>query len=238
MKLVLLGYGKMGKEIEQVALQRNHEIILKVNSSNMDNISLDKIQKADVAIEFSTPASAVKNIHTCFNASIPVVVGTTGWLDKLNEIKQACIEKNQTLFYSSNYSIGVNIFFKLNEYLAQIMNNHNDYNVSIEEIHHLHKLDSPSGTAISTAKGIIENLERKNVWVNHPTDKKNELEIISQRIDEVPGTHRVSYDSAIDKIEIIHTAHSRKGFALGAVLAAEFTKGKKGVFEMNDLLKL
>lgn len=236
MNIALIGYGKMGKEIEQIALSRQHKIVLKVDVNNSDTFTIDELKKADVAIEFSTPESAVKNIYKCFDAGIPVIVGTTGWLDKLNEIKNTCAEKKQTLFYTSNYSIGVNLFFKLNKYLASLMNSYTDYDLKIEEIHHVHKLDSPSGTAISIATQALENLERKQKWVNAPTENKSELEIISKRIDEVPGTHTVNYTSTIDEISITHIAHNRKGFALGAVIAAEWVQGKKGVFGMDDLM--
>jgi 4-hydroxy-tetrahydrodipicolinate reductase len=238
MKIALFGYGKMGKEIEQIALLRGHEIVLKIDLNNIKNISKEDLKKCDTAIEFSTPASAMVNMKKCFDAGIPVVVGTTGWYDKLEEVKKICEEKNGCLFYASNFSIGVNIFFKVNEYLAKVMNNYPDYNISMEEIHHVHKLDSPSGTAISLANKIIENVKRKKKYVNTKTEKADELEIISKREDEVPGTHSVKYFSSIDDIEIKHTAHNRKGFAMGAVLATEFMKGKKGIFGMNDLMQL
>jgi 4-hydroxy-tetrahydrodipicolinate reductase len=238
MKIALFGYGKMGKEIEQIALLRGHEIVLKIDLNNIKNISKEDLKKCDATIEFSTPASAMVNMKKCFDAGIPVVVGTTGWYDKLEEVKKICEEKNGCLFYASNFSIGVNIFFKVNEYLAKVMNNYPDYNISMEEIHHVHKLDSPSGTAISLANQIIENNKRKKKYVNTKTEKADELEIISKREDEVPGTHTVKYFSSIDDIEIKHTAHNRKGFAMGAVLATEFVKGKKGIFGMNDLMQL
>ena len=238
MKIALFGYGKMGKEIEQIALLRGHEIVLKIDLNNIKNISKEDLKKCDTAIEFSTPANAMVNMKKCFDAGIPVVVGTTGWYDKLEEVKKICEEKNGCLFYASNFSIGVNIFFKVNEYLAKVMNNYPDYNISMEEIHHVHKLDSPSGTAISLANQIIENNKRKKKYVNTKTEKADELEIISKREDEVPGTHTVKYFSSIDDIEIKHTAHNRKGFAMGAVLATEFMKGKKGIFGMNDLMQL
>ncbi|MEO6901837.1 MAG: 4-hydroxy-tetrahydrodipicolinate reductase [Bacteroidia bacterium] len=236
MDIALIGYGKMGKEVEQIALSRQHKIVLKVDVNNATTFTIDELKKADVAIEFSTPESAVSNIYKCFDAGIPIVVGTTGWLDKLSEIKNTCAFKNQALFYTSNYSIGVNLFFKLNKYLASLMNSYPDYDLKIEEIHHVHKLDSPSGTAISIATQALENLKRKQKWVNAPTENKNELEIISKRIDEVPGTHTVNYTSAIDEISITHIAHNRKGFALGAVIAAEWVQGKKGIFGMDDLM--
>ena len=252
MNIVLFGYGKMGKEIEKIAIERGHTINLKIDVNNINSISKGDLQKCDVAIEFSTPHSAISNMTICFDAALPVVVGTTGWYDKSDEIKKLCTEKNACLFYASNFSIGVNIFFKVNEYLAKMMNNYSDYNVSIEEIHHVHKLDSPSGTGISLANQITSNLTRKKRWVAsplHPSPKvegnissmqtqKEVLEIISKREAEVPGTHSVKYHSTIDDIEIIHKAHNRKGFALGAVLAAEFIKGKKGIYGMNDMMSL
>jgi 4-hydroxy-tetrahydrodipicolinate reductase len=236
MNIALIGYGKMGKEIEQIAISRGHTIVLKVDVSNANSYSIDELRKADVAIEFSTPEAVIKNIYKCFDENIPVVVGTTGWLDQLEDVKKNCSDKNQTLFYTSNYSIGVNLFFKVNEYLAKLMNAKSDYRISMEEIHHVHKLDAPSGTAISLANQIIENNTQKQKWVNTISDNKNELEIISKRIDEVPGTHTVTYSSAVDEISITHIAHNRKGFALGAVIAAEWVKEKKGIFGMNDLL--
>ena len=236
MNIALIGYGKMGKEIEQIAISRGHKIVLIVDEHNASAYTAEELKKADAAIEFSTPHAAINNIYKCFDAGVPVVVGTTGWLDKLEEVKQKCKAKDQGLFYASNYSIGVNLFFKLNQYLAKLMNNYSDYNVTMEEIHHVHKLDSPSGTAISLANQVIEGLDSKQKWVNNPTGNKNELAIISKRIDEVPGTHTVTYGSAVDEISITHIAHSRKGFALGAVIAAEWMKEKKGIFGMNDLM--
>ena len=237
MKIALFGYGKMGKEIEQIALHRGHEVVLKIDEYNFKSITREELKKCDVAIEFSTPQSAIANMTQCFLAGIPIVVGTTGWYDRLEKVKKICEETEGCLFYASNFSIGVNVFFKMNEQLAHMMNAYADYNVSMEEIHHVHKLDSPSGTAITLANQIVENLKRKKKWTNAPTERKDELEIISKRIDEVPGTHIVKYHSAIDDIEIKHTAHSRKGFAIGAVLAAEFIKGKQGVFGMHDLMQ-
>lgn len=228
----------MGKEIEQAALKRGHEIIARVDVSNAATFTAAELGRADAAIEFSTPDSAVANIYKCFEAGVPVVVGTTGWLDRLNEVKKACADQNQGLFYSSNFSIGVNIFFKVNTYLAKIMNNYADYDVSIEEIHHVHKLDSPSGTGISLAVQVLEQIKRKNIWVNKAPENMDELAIISKREGEVPGTHTVSYNSAVDAIEIRHQAHNRKGFALGAVMAAEFMMNKKGIFGMDDLLRI
>ncbi len=237
MKIAILGYGKMGKVIEQIAESRGHSIVLTIDEDNAASLKTEDLKQADVAIEFSVPASAVNNIYKCFEANVPVVVGTTGWLDKLEEVKSNCTEKKQSLFYSSNYSIGVNLFFKLNEYLAKLMNGHREYNPEIEEIHHVHKLDAPSGTALSIAEQILNQLEAKQKWVNTSTDNPNELGIISKRIGEVPGTHTVTYRSEADEISITHFAHNRKGFATGAVIAAEWLIGKKGVYGMNDLLK-
>jgi 4-hydroxy-tetrahydrodipicolinate reductase len=238
MRIALFGYGKMGKEIEQIAIQRGHSVPLKIDVSNAETFSKDEFKTCDAAIEFSTPHSAIANMNKCFDAGVPVVVGTTGWYDKTEEVKKICKEKNGCLFYASNFSVGVNVFFKVNEYLAKLMNHYPDYKISIEEIHHIHKLDAPSGTGISLANQVIQNIPKKTKWMNAPTDKEYELEIISKRENEVPGTHTVKYHSAIDDIEIMHKAHNRKGFALGAVLAAEFVKGKKGIYGMNDLLKL
>ncbi len=237
MNIALLGYGKMGKEIEQIALSRGHNIVLKVDVNNANTYAIEELAKADAAIEFSTPESAINNIYKCFEAGLPVVVGTTGWLNKWNEIEHLCIENNQTLFYASNYSIGVNIFFKLNEHLAKLMAPYTEYNVSMEEIHHIHKLDSPSGTAISLANQVLTQIKNKKKWVNNSTNNRDELGIISKRIDEVPGTHTVAYSSSVDEISITHQAHNRKGFALGAVIAAEWIISKKGVFSMSDLMQ-
>ncbi len=243
MKIALLGYGKMGKEIEQQALARKHKIVLIVDENNATTYTLEELAKADVAIEFSTPASAFGNILKCFEANVPIVVGTTGWLDKLNEVKKICGEKKQSLFYASNYSIGVNVFFEINKKLAQIMNMQPQYDVRMEEIHHTQKLDAPSGTAISLANDLIEKMERKNKWVCETVSdtlvsaKPEEVLITALREEHVPGTHTVSYNSEVDCIEIKHTAHSRKGFASGAVIAAEWIVGKKGIFGMQDILK-
>lgn len=237
MNIALLGYGKMGKEIEQIAVSRNHKIVLKIDVNNVNELTRENLQKADAAIEFSTPANAVNNIYHCFDANIPVVVGTTGWMDKLEEVKQQCNNKKGGLFYASNYSLGVNIFFHINRQLARIMNAYTNYNVSLEEIHHIHKLDSPSGTGLSLANQIIENVNRKNKWIEGPATQQNELSIICKREGEIPGTHIVKYSSSVDDIEIKHVAHNRKGFALGAVMAAEFMQNKRGVFGMQDMLK-
>ena len=198
MNIALIGYGKMGKEIEQIAISRGHKIVLKVDITNASTFTITDLKQADVAIEFSTPESAINNIYKCFDANIPIVVGTTGWMNHLDEVKEKCKEKNQTLFYASNYSIGVNLFFKLNQHLAKLMNSYPDYNVTMEEIHHVHKLDAPSGTAISLANQVIELNDIKNKWVNNTTKNNNELSIISKRIDEVPGTHTITYSSPVD----------------------------------------
>lgn len=235
MKIALLGYGKMGKEIEAIALQRGHEIVLKVDESNANTITINDIKKADVAIEFSTPHTVMTNIRQCFNAQVPVVVGTTGWYDSFKEVEMDCINKNGTLLHATNFSLGVNLFFKVNSYLAELMNKYDNYDVEMEEIHHIHKLDKPSGTGISLANQIIENIDRKTKW--SITDKNPETLFIKDvREGEVPGTHIIKYKSEVDDIEIMHKAHNRKGFALGAVVAAEFVKDKKGIFTMTDII--
>jgi 4-hydroxy-tetrahydrodipicolinate reductase len=235
MKIALLGYGKMGKEIESIALQRNHTIVLKVDEKNASTFSIDELKQADVAIEFSTPHTVIANINKCFEAQVPIVVGTTGWYDQFPETENSCAQKNGTLFYASNFSLGVNLFMKVNSYLAVLMNKYDTYNVEIEEIHHIHKLDKPSGTAITLANQIIEKLDRKTNW-SIDSKEPNLLYIEDKREGEVPGTHIIEYTSEVDDIEIMHKAHNRKGFALGAVVAAEFLKGKKGIFTMKDLL--
>lgn len=235
MKLALIGYGKMGKTIEEIAVNKGHEISLVIDLHNSKDLTNENLQKADVAIEFTTPETAMDNIVKCFSAGIPVVSGTTGWLRKMDELKQICKQKEATFLYSSNFSIGVNIFFELNKRLAELMSNQ-DYDVTVEETHHTQKKDAPSGTAITIAEQILKELSFKKKWVNNKSDDKEELSIISKRIDPAAGTHAVKYSSAIDDIEIIHTAHNRKGFASGAVLAAEFINGKKGIFNMKDVL--
>lgn len=237
MNIALIGYGKMGHEIEKIAKERGHNIVAIIDVSNTDEFDSPAFKSADVAIEFSIPASALDNYKRCFAANVPVVAGTTGWLEHMDEVKKACEENNQTFFYASNYSLGVNIFFVLNKYLARIMNDYPDYNVNIEEIHHIHKLDAPSGTAITLAEGIIENIDRKNHWNLEKEEKNTDLVIHSVREGEVPGIHEIVYESEADIISIKHDSKNRKGLALGAVIAAEFTKGKKGFLGMNDLLK-
>lgn len=236
MKIALLGYGKMGKEIEKIALERGHEIILKIDIESDWAKAKSLLANADVAIEFSTPQSTIQNIFHSFDVNVPVVVGTTGWMEKLDHVKEVCEKNSQTLFYASNFSIGVNLFFEINNKLALMMKKQEGYNVTMEEIHHAEKLDSPSGTAIKLAEGIIEKYGKKKSWVNNTTDKADVLGIVSKRIDKVPGTHTITWTSAIDDIELKHTAHNRKGFALGAVMAAEWVRDKRGVFTMHDML--
>jgi 4-hydroxy-tetrahydrodipicolinate reductase len=232
MKILLVGYGKMGQAIERIALSRGHSIAGRVDVQTSDVIAAG----ADVAIEFTQPGAAVSNITKCLQLGIPVVCGTTGWLEKLDDVKSVCTKHNGAFFYASNYSLGVNIFFKVNEYLARLMAAQESYEVSVDETHHTQKKDAPSGTAITIADGIIKNNPGKTSWVNNETGQKDQLVINSFRVDPAPGTHAVHYRSAIDDIEITHTAHSREGFALGAVLVAEWIKGRKGCFTMDDFL--
>ena len=236
MNIAIIGYGKMGREIEQVALERGHQVVLKISSQNTKDFNFEKLKNVDVAIEFTGPELALKNINICLESNTPIVIGTTGWYDKLELVKDKVAETNGSLLYATNCSIGVNVFFKVNEILAKMMNNQPDYEVEMEEIHHTQKLDAPSGTAITLAEGIVENMEGKSCWVNDKTNLKEELSIISKRIENVPGTHQINYSSDIDEIEIKHTAYNRKGFAMGAVVAAEYISNKKGIFTMNDVL--
>lgn len=237
MKIALIGYGKMGKTIEQIALNRGHQIVSIVDINNPDEFQSDNFKSADVAIEFTTPATAFDNYMKSFAAGVPVVSGTTGWLDRIGEIKEQCAKEGKTFFYASNFSIGVNIFFALNKYLAKIMNNFPVYNISMTETHHIHKLDAPSGTAITLAEGILENVDRKERWTLETAEQPTDLPIHAIREGEVPGIHEVTYESDVDYISIKHDAKSRAGFALGAVVAAEFTAGKKGFLGMDDMLK-
>ena len=230
MKIALLGYGKMGQTIERIALERGHEIVLKKDEFN----TYEGLSNADVAIDFSIPAVAVENISSCFYANVPVISGTTGWLDRYDEMATLCEEKKGAFISSSNFSLGVNLFFGLNEYLAKMMSKFDSYTVDMEEIHHTQKLDAPSGTAISLAKGVIENSDYTG-WTME-TPKSKEIAIVAKRIGDVPGTHTVTYNSTVDTIEIKHTAHNRDGFALGAVIAAEWLVGKQGIFTMRDVL--
>ena len=237
MKIALIGYGKMGKTIEQIALSRGHQIVSIVDINNPEEFQSANFKSADVAIEFTTPATAFDNYMKSFAAGVPVVSGTTGWLDRIGEIKEKCEKEGKTFFYASNFSIGVNIFFALNKYLAKIMNNFPSYNISMTETHHIHKLDAPSGTAITLAEGIIENVDRKDRWTLETAEQPTDLPIHAIREGEVPGIHEVTYESDVDYISIKHDAKSRAGFALGAVVAAEFTAGKKGFLGMDDMLK-
>lgn len=230
MKIALLGYGKMGQTIERIALERGHEIVLKKDEFN----TYEGLSNADVAIDFSIPAVAVANISNCFRANVPVISGTTGWLEHYDEMAALCKEKNGAFISSSNFSLGVNLFFELNEYLAKMMAKFDSYKVEMEEIHHTQKLDAPSGTAISLAKGVIENSDYTN-WTLEKA-KENQIHIEAVRTENVPGTHTVTYNSAVDTIEIKHTAHNRDGFALGAIIAAEWIVGKHGIFTMKDVL--
>ncbi len=232
MKIALLGYGKMGQTIERIALERGHEIVLKKDEFN----TYEGLSNADVAIDFSIPMVAVSNISSCFHANVPVISGTTGWLEDYDEMVALCVAKNGAFISSSNFSLGVNLFFELNEYLAKMMSKFDSYQVEMEEIHHTQKLDAPSGTAISLAKGVIENSAYTKWTIDNP--KPKEIHIEAKRIENIPGTHTVTYNSIVDSIEIKHTAHNRDGFALGAVIAAEWIVGKKGVFTMKDVLEL
>jgi 4-hydroxy-tetrahydrodipicolinate reductase len=243
MKFALIGYGKMGKTIAQVIADQNQgdEIVLTISDDNLADLTTANLQKADVAIEFTRPDAAIGNIYQCFEAGVPVVVGTTAWLHRLDEVKQQCAAMNGSLFYAPNFSIGVNIFFEINKRLAAIMNHQPQYNVAIEEIHHLEKLDAPSGTAIKTAEVILEELHHKKQWLLEADNTEagsTDIGITALRQPHVPGTHTVTYSSADDEIQLIHQAHSRRGFALGAVAAARWLPGRKGVYDMKDLLNL
>ncbi|KAA6302644.1 MAG: 4-hydroxy-tetrahydrodipicolinate reductase [Candidatus Ordinivivax streblomastigis] len=238
MNIVLIGYGKMGREIEKIALERGHEIGSIIDIDNPEDFDSAEFLSAEVAIEFTRPETAFANYQKCFARNIPVVSGTTGWLQQLDEVKKACAENHQTFFYASNFSIGVNVFFAVNKHLACIMNQFPQYDVCMKEIHHIHKLDSPSGTGITLAEGILANIDRKKQWKESETGNAGDLLIHTQREGEVPGIHEIIYESDADHLSIKHDAKNRKGFALGAVLAAEYTRGKSGFLTMNDLLKL
>lgn len=242
MKIALIGYGKMGKLLERFAQERGHEICITIDADNASDIRSERFKEADVAIEFSVPHAALEHIYDAFEADVPIVVGTTGWYDELAAVEQKCRAGNNTLLYASNFSVGVNVFFYVNKVLAKLMNRYPQYDVQVEEIHHTQKLDAPSGTAITIAEGILDGLERKNTWVNEVigqqedvVTKPNELLIESHRIEEVPGTHTVIYSSEVDELKFKHTAHSRAGFALGAILAAEWLYGKKGFYSIQDM---
>lgn len=238
MRIALIGYGKMGQMIESIAVERGHEIVLKINIDNTEEFTQANLSRADVAIEFTNPHSAFANVTSCLDWGVPVVSGSTGWNDRLSNAKQLSEEKKVGFLHASNFSIGVNIFFELNKQLARLMAKHTAYEVSLKEIHHTAKLDAPSGTAVTLAEGVLENISRKKGWVNDTASNPEQLSIISERVDPAPGTHHVKYSSEIDDIEIIHTAYNRKGFATGAVLAAEFLAGKTGVHTMSDVLGL
>ncbi len=238
LKIALIGYGKMGKAIETIALQRGHRIVLKIDIENAADFTRENLQKADVAIEFTSPHSAYDNIIKCLSFGIPVVCGSTGWLHQWEAVTNYCAQENGCFLYSSNYSIGVNIFFEINKRLAALMGTHADYQITMEETHHTQKKDAPSGTAVSLAEQIIERIPRKIKWVSNKRAGNETINIISKRIDPAPGTHKVTYSSPIDTIDIIHTAHNRTGFATGAVLAAEFAYSKKGIFSMKEVLGL
>jgi 4-hydroxy-tetrahydrodipicolinate reductase len=236
MKIALVGHGKMGKAIEEIALQRGHEVIIRIGTANRHEMAKENLQRADAIIEFTRPDAARENVYECLEAGVPTVCGTTGWNEGLAEAKVKAIENDTAFLWASNFSVGVNIFFEVNKLLASLMNSQPGYEISMEETHHTQKKDAPSGTAITLAEQIIDNLDRKKHWTDAPTSEPDQFPIIAHRIDSYPGTHKVTYHSPVDDIEIIHTAHSRQGFALGAVLAAEFLAGKKGIFEMKDVL--
>lgn len=238
MKIALIGYGKMGKTIEEIALKKGHEIVLKINSQNQHEFTITNLQKADVCIEFSAPHLAFQNVSICLQAGIPTVCGTTAWLENLEQAKQICLQHDTAFLFASNFSIGVNLFFQINEYVAQLMKDYPSYHVHMEEIHHTQKKDAPSGTAVTLAEGILKHYTHKTKWINEVSDDKNLLSIRSKRIDPAPGTHSISYYNEIDDITITHTAHSRFGFASGALVAAEFLAGKKGIYTMKDVLNI
>ena len=238
MNIALIGYGKMGKAIEEIADNKGHSIVLKIDLDNKKDLTISNLQKADVAIEFTGPDTAADNIYVCMDAGVPVISGSTGWLNKLAAVQDYCKEKNGSFLYASNFSIGVNLFFELNKKLAALMTNFPEYNVTIEETHHTQKKDAPSGTAITLAEQVIEEIPHKSSWTNDAATSDSQLSIVSKRIDPAPGTHIVKYKSAIDNIEIIHTAHNRMGFASGALMAAEFIQNRKGIFTMKDVLNI
>ena len=236
MKIALLGYGKMGKVIEEIAIKRNHKIVLKINSQNQDQLNIENLKQVDIVIDFSSPYSAKSNILLAINSNTPVISGTTGWLESYDEVTSICINKNSAFLYASNFSLGVNLFFELNKTLAGLMKDYNQYNVNMTEIHHTQKLDTPSGTAISLAEQIISENNNHNNWTLDKTNSNQSIFIDAQRINMIPGTHIVNYKSEVDSISIKHEAYSRKGFALGAIIAAEWLQNKKGVFSMRDVL--
>ena len=238
MRIALIGYGKMGQMIDELAAAKGHEVVLKINIDNTEDFTAENISQAEVAIEFTGPSSAYGNVRKCIDFGIPVVTGSTGWNEQLVDIKNYVIARNGSFLHASNFSIGVNIFFEVNKLLARLMASQADYEVQLREIHHTAKVDAPSGTAVSLAEHVLTNLPRKKKWVNHAASAEDEVSIISERIDPAPGIHHVRYSSEIDDIEIIHTAHNRKGFASGAIVAAEYIHNKKGVFTMQEVLGL
>jgi 4-hydroxy-tetrahydrodipicolinate reductase len=236
MRIALIGYGKMGKAIEHIAQLRGHEVVLRIDLDNGGDLTPENLSRADVAIEFTGPSSAPGNLFACARSGIPVICGSTGWLEQFAAVKEAFEKSGSAFLYASNFSVGVNIFFELNKKLAALMAPHKEYAVEMREIHHTTKKDAPSGTAITLAEQIQAEIPSLTHWVNRPAENREELPIISERLDPAPGTHCVKYHSPVDDIEIIHTAHNREGFALGAVLAAEFIQHKKGIFSMKDVL--
>jgi 4-hydroxy-tetrahydrodipicolinate reductase len=236
MNIALIGYGKMGKAIEEIAIERGHHITLRITSSNKHEMTKENLAMTDVAIEFTNPEVAKDNVVACLDAGVSVVCGSTGWNEELPHAKMKAAEMGKAFLQASNFSIGVNIFFEVNKMLASLMDDQPSYDITVEETHHTQKKDAPSGTAITIAEQILDNMSRKKHWAKETTDNPEAFPIIAHRIENVPGTHNVKYSSAIDDIEIIHTAHNRKGFALGAVLAAEYINGKEGIFEMRDVL--
>ncbi len=236
MNIAIIGYGKMGREIEKICRERGHNIVCTIDVNEEAKFESDEFKSADVAIEFSSPESALNNYKRAFAANVPIVSGTTGWLDDIKVVRKACEEDGQTFFYASNFSLGVNILFAVNKYLANIMNDFPQYEVHVDETHHIHKLDAPSGTALTIAEGILQAIERKNQWKLDEQNSTEDLRINAFRKGEVPGIHTIKYESEVDSITLSHSAKSRKGFALGAVVAAEFTAHKKGFLGMEDLL--
>ena len=237
MKAAIIGYGKMGREIERILTERGHEAALIIDTDNAHELDAAHLAGIDVALEFTTPETAYRNIRTCIECGVAAVSGTTGWTDRLPELQELCREKGGALFYASNYCLGVNLMFRLNRRLARMMERFDAYDVRIEEIHHTQKKDAPSGTAITLAEGIISEIGRKTGWVNEPSDDLSQIVVTSLREGAVPGTHTVTYESDDDRIELKHTIKNRRTLALGAVVAAEFLCGKKGVYTMDDLLK-
>lgn len=238
LNIIIIGYGRMGQEIKQLAEKRGHHILMTIDKDNQEDFTPENLKKADVAIEFTLPDAAFDNIMKCFESDLPVVSGTTGWMDRFYDLRKYCLEHDQAFFYASNFNLGMNLFFKVNEYMAKIMNQYSDYDVEIEETHHVHKVDAPSGTAVTLAENLISEIKRKNKWKKEKREAEDEIPVKSIREDEVPGIHRVMYSSSFDEIELKHAAKSREGFALGAVMAAEFIHGKQGIYSMDDLLNI